>query len=114
MGDQWKPDDKPVFTNHDVLYQQAPKILEVIYRDLEKTSMEPDASESLSRLQTEADWTQTPLFFLISSSVGVLQWFPCLPPGADGSLGACSKADLRRGSRHWEAYVFHTLLSSSL
>ena len=55
MGDQWKPDDKPVFTNHDVLYQQATKILEVIYRKLEKTSMEPDASESLSRLQTEAD-----------------------------------------------------------
>ena len=31
MGDQWKPDDKPVFTNHDVLYQQATKILEVVY-----------------------------------------------------------------------------------
>ena len=80
MGDQWKPDDKPVFTNHDVLYQQATKILEVIYRKLEKTSLEPDASESLSRLQNRG-WldTDTLVFLMFQISWG-LHWFPCLPP----------------------------------
>ena len=52
LGDHWMPDDKPVFTNPDVLYQQATKILEVVYRDLEKTPMEPSARESLTRLQS--------------------------------------------------------------
>ena len=47
----WKPDDKPVFTNPDVLYHQVTKILEVVYRDLKKTLMEPKPRESLTRLQ---------------------------------------------------------------
>ena len=64
LGDQWKPDDKPVFTNPDVLYQQATKILEVAYRDLEKTSMEPDARESLTRLQSSGQLDTDTLGFL--------------------------------------------------
>ena len=52
LCDNWKPDDKPVFINPNVLYQQATKILEVVYRDLENTPMEPKVRESLTRLQT--------------------------------------------------------------
>ena len=52
LGRQWKPDDKPVFTNPDVLYQQVTKILEITFRDLEKTEMEPAARESLMELQS--------------------------------------------------------------
>ena len=51
LRDQWRPDDKPVFTNPDVLYQEVTKILELAYRDLEKTPMEPTARESLKVLQ---------------------------------------------------------------
>ena len=36
--------------------------------------MEPDASESLSRLQPEADWTQTPLVSLIFE----ISWGPTM------------------------------------
>ena len=50
--DHWRPDDKPVFTNPDVLYQQVTKILEMAYRDLAKTPMEPKARESLTALQS--------------------------------------------------------------
>ena len=52
LRNQWRPDDKPVFTNPDVLYQQVTKILEMAYRDLAKTSMEPTARESLTALQS--------------------------------------------------------------
>ena len=52
LRDDWMPDDKPVFTNPDVLYQQVTKILEIMYRDLEKTSMKPKARESLTALQS--------------------------------------------------------------
>ena len=52
LGSQWKPDDEPVFTNPDVLYQQVTKILEIAFRDLEKTEMEPEARESLMELQS--------------------------------------------------------------
>ena len=52
LRDQWKPDDKPVFTNPDVLYQQVTKILEMAYRDLAKTPMKSDARESLIALQS--------------------------------------------------------------
>ena len=52
LRDQWKPDDKPVFTNPNVLYQQVTKILEMAYRDLVKTPMEPSARESLIALQS--------------------------------------------------------------
>ena len=64
LGDQWKPDDEPVFTNPDVLYQQTTKILEVVYRDLEKTSMEPDAREGLTRLQSSGQLDTDTLDFL--------------------------------------------------
>ena len=52
LRDQWKPDDKPVFTNPNVLYQQVTKILEMAYRDLAKTPMEQNARESLVALQS--------------------------------------------------------------
>ena len=64
LGDQWEPHDEPVFTNPDVLYQQATKILEVVYRDLEKTSMEPDVRESLTRLQSSGQLDTDTLGFL--------------------------------------------------
>ena len=64
LGDQWEPHDEPVFTNPDVLYQQATKILEVVYRDLEKTSMGPDARESLTRLQSSGQLDTDTLGFL--------------------------------------------------
>ena len=48
----WRPDDMPVFTNPDVLYQQVTKILEMAYRDLAKTPMEPKARQSLTALQS--------------------------------------------------------------
>ena len=64
LVDQWKPDDEPVFTNPDVLYQQTTKILEVVYRDLEKTSMEPDAREGLTRLQSSGQLDTDTLDFL--------------------------------------------------
>ena len=52
LHDHWRPDDKPVFTNPDVLYQEVTKILEMAYRDLAKTPMEPKAKESLTTLQS--------------------------------------------------------------
>ena len=64
LGDWWEPHDEPVFTNPDVLYQQATKILEVVYRDLEKTSLKPDARESLTRLQSRGQLDTDTLGFL--------------------------------------------------
>ena len=52
LRDHWRPDDKPIFTNPDVLYQQVTKILEMAYRDLAKTVMKPKARESLTALQS--------------------------------------------------------------
>ena len=52
LGDQWKPDSHPVFTNPDVLYQQVTKILEVAFRHLEKTRMKLVVMDSLKRLQS--------------------------------------------------------------
>ena len=52
LRDHWRPDDKPVFTNPDVLYQEVTKILEMAYRDLAKTPMETTARESLTALQS--------------------------------------------------------------
>ena len=52
LGNQWKPDDKPVFTNPDVLYHQVTKILEIAFRHLEETEMEPEARECLMELQS--------------------------------------------------------------
>ena len=52
LRDEWRPDDKPVFTNPDVLYQEVTKILEIAYRDLAQTRMEPEARESLTALQS--------------------------------------------------------------
>ena len=64
LGDRWEPHDEPVFTNPDVLYQQVTKILEVVYRDLEKTRMKPDARESLTRLQNSGQLDTDTLAFL--------------------------------------------------
>ena len=52
LRDQWKPEDKPVFTNPNVLYQQVTKILEMPYRDLAKTRMGQKAKEILEALQS--------------------------------------------------------------
>ena len=51
LGEQWKPDSHPVFTNPDVLYQQVTKILEVTFRHLEKTKMKQQAKRSLKEFQ---------------------------------------------------------------
>ena len=51
LRDHWRPDDKPVFTNPDVLYQEVTKILELAYRDLEKTPMDATKRDSLMALQ---------------------------------------------------------------
>ena len=64
LGDRWEPHGEPVFTNPDLIYQQVTKILEVVYRNLEKTSMEPDARESLTRLQSSGQLDIDTLGFL--------------------------------------------------
>ena len=64
LGDQWEPQDEPVFTNPDVRYQQATKILEVVYRDLKEIPMMPDARESLTRLQSSGQLDTDTLGFL--------------------------------------------------
>ena len=51
---QWEPDDKPVFTNPDTLYQEVTKILEVVFRHLEKTKqMNPIQKKCLKALQSD-------------------------------------------------------------
>ena len=52
LGEQWKPDSHPVFTNPDVLYQQVTKILEVTFRHLEKTKMKQEAKRSVKEFQS--------------------------------------------------------------
>ena len=64
LRDHWRPDDKPVFTNPDVLYQQVTKILEMAYRDLAKTQMEPKARESLTALQSSGRLDSNTLGYL--------------------------------------------------
>ena len=64
LRDHWRPDDKPVFTNPDVLYQQVTKILEMAYRDLANTPMEPKARESLTALQSSGRLDSNTLAYL--------------------------------------------------
>ena len=52
LRDHWRPNDKPVFTNPDVLYQEVTKILEMAYRDLAKTQMDDLKRDSLMALQS--------------------------------------------------------------
>ena len=52
LGDLWKPDTHPVFTNPDVLYQQVTKVLEVAFHRLEITKMKPGKRKSLEELQS--------------------------------------------------------------
>lgn len=53
LGDQWNPNSKPVFTNPDVLYRQATKVLEVAFCHLERTKMTNDKWKSLYNLQID-------------------------------------------------------------
>ena len=64
LRDHWRPDDKPIFTNPDVLYQQVTKILEVAYRDLAKTPMEHKARQSLTALQSSGRLDSNTLAYL--------------------------------------------------
>ena len=64
LRDHWRPDDKPVFTNPNVLYQQVTKILEMAYRDLAKTRMEPKARKSLTALQSSGRLDSNTLTYL--------------------------------------------------
>ena len=64
LHDHWRPDDKPVFTNPDVLYQQVTKILEMAYRDVAKTPMEPKARKSLTALQSSGRLDSNTLAYL--------------------------------------------------
>ena len=76
LRDHWRPDDKPVFTNPDVLYQQVTKILEVAYRDLANTPMEPKARESLKALQSSARLDSNTLGYLgIPNDLGFYSGF---------------------------------------
>ena len=51
---QWEPDDKPVFTNPDTLYQEVTKILEVVFHHLEKNKhMKPIQKKCLKALQSD-------------------------------------------------------------
>ena len=64
LRDHWRPDDKPVFTNPDVLYQQVTKIMEMAYRDLAKTPMEHKARQSLKDLQSSGRLDSNTLTYL--------------------------------------------------
>ena len=64
LRDHWRPDDMPVFTNPDVLYQQVTKILEMAYRDLAKSVMKPKARESLTALQSSGRLDSDTLSYL--------------------------------------------------
>ena len=64
LRDRWRPDDKPVFTNPDVLYQEVTKILEMAYRDLRKTQMDDTKRESLTALQSSGRLDSNTLGYL--------------------------------------------------
>ena len=64
LGDHWRPDDKPVFTNPNVLYQQVTKVLEMAYCDLAKMPMEPNTRESLTALQSSGRLDSNTLGYL--------------------------------------------------
>ena len=64
LRDNWRPDDKPVFTNPDVLYQEVTKILEMAYRDLAKTQMDDTKRESLTALQSSGRLDSNTLSYL--------------------------------------------------
>ena len=53
LGEQWKTvaGVHPVFTKPDVLYRQVTQILEVAFRDLDRTDMALEAKKSLNDLQ---------------------------------------------------------------
>lgn len=62
LGSQWEPDDKPVFTNPDILYREVTKILEVAFRHLERTKMNSiQRKKSLKALQRNARFTTATL-----------------------------------------------------
>ena len=76
LRDQWRPDDKPIFTNPDVLYQQVTKILEMAYRDLANTPMEPKARKSLKDLQNSGRLDSNTLAYLgIPDDLGFFSGF---------------------------------------
>ena len=61
LGDYWEPDNKPVFTNPNILYREVTKILEVAFRHLEKTKMNPIQRKSLKALQSNGRFTTATL-----------------------------------------------------
>ena len=76
LRDQWRPDDKPVFTNPDVLYQQVTRILEMAYRNLAKTQMTRKARESLTALQSSGQLDSDTLGYLgIPNDLGFYSGF---------------------------------------
>ena len=76
LRDHWRPDDKPVFTNPDVLYQQVTKILEMAYRDLANTPMEHKARQSLKDLQNSGRLDSNTLAYLgIPDDLGFFSGF---------------------------------------
>ena len=76
LRDHWRPDDKPVFTNPDVLYQQVTKILEMAYRDLARTLMEDKAWQSLKDLQNSGRLDSNTLAYLgIPDDLGFFSGF---------------------------------------
>ena len=76
LRDHWRPDDKPVFTNPNVLYQQVTKILEMAYRDLANTPMEHKARKSLKDLQNSGRLDSNTLTYLgIPDDLGFFSGF---------------------------------------
>ena len=76
LCDQWRPDNKPVFTNPDVLYQQVTKILEMAYRDLAETPMVPEARDSFEKLQCSGQLDSDTLGYLgIPNDLGFYSGF---------------------------------------
>ena len=53
LGDGWKPDTHPVFTNPDMLYRHVTKILEVGFINLVKTKMILETKKRLRKLQND-------------------------------------------------------------
>ena len=76
LRDQWRPDDKPIFTNPDVLYQQVTKILEIAYCNLAQTPTEPTTRESLTALQSSGRLDSDTLSYLgIPDDLGLYSGF---------------------------------------
>ena len=76
LDDPFQPDDKPVFTNPDILYREVTKVLEVAFRHLEKTELKPSARKRLTKLQSKGQLDEDTLGLLdIPDQLGSFEGF---------------------------------------